>query len=299
MIKARTAGASEAARRGAVAYLVRSLSTNNARLPHAGAMRYADDAPKIPAAALSVPDAELLAHMAARGVPVRLRLKLASTFEDAVPAWNVVGEVTGSEHPDQVIVIGGHLDSWDPGTGADDDGAGLSITTAAAKLINDLPRHPKRTIRVVLFGAEEMDYSGAAYAAAHAGEAGQIVLAAECDEGADAVWSIDLPPGAAHQPGLASLAAVMAPLKVYVSDRAAQFGGADVAGLQKAGAPTVDIHQDASRYFDIHHSADDTMDKIDRDQMNQNVAVWAAFLYLAADGDVDFKAGAGAGTVAK
>jgi Zn-dependent M28 family amino/carboxypeptidase len=252
-------------------------------------MRYADDAPKIPAAALSVPDAELLAHMASRGVPVRVRLKMASTFEDAVPAWNVVGEVTGSEHPDQIIVIGGHLDSWDPGQGAIDDGAGVAITSAAAKLINDLPRHPKRTIRMVMFGAEEMDYSGAAYAAAHQDEAGKIVLAIECDEGADAVWSVDLPAGTADQPGFRSLAAVLAPLKIYISPKAPLFGGADVEALMKAGAPTVDLHQDATRYFDIHHSADDTLDKIDRAQLNQNFAAWAAFLNLAADGDVDFK----------
>jgi hypothetical protein len=289
LIKARTAGASEAARRGAVAYLVRSLSTSNARLPHAGAMRYADDAAKIPAAALSVPDAELLAHMVARGVPVRVRLKMASTFEDAVPAWNVVGEVTGSEHPDQVIVIGGHLDSWDPGTGAIDDGAGVAITSAAAKLINDLPRHPKRTIRMVMFGAEEMDYSGAAYAAAHKDEAGKIVLAIECDSGADSIWSVDLPAGTAGQPGFHSLAAVLAPLKIYVSGKAPEFGGSDVEELMQAGAPTIDLHQDATRYFDIHHSADDTLDKIDRAQMSQNVAAWASVLYLAADGDVDFR----------
>ena len=217
---------------------------------------------------------------------------MASTSVDAVPAWNVVGEVTGRETPDQVIVIGGHMDSWDPGTGAIDDGAGMAITVGAAKLINDLPVHPKRTIRVVLFGAEEMDYSGAAYAAAHKLELPKIVLAGESDEGGDAIWSVQLPAGVADQPALASLPALLAPLRIYVAKDPPKFSGSDVAELNMAGAPAVTFHQDASRYFDWHHSADDTMDKIDKAQLNQSVAAWTAFLYLAAEGDVDFRAGA-------
>lgn len=144
---ARRSGASEAAKRGAIAYLVRSISTSDSRLPHTGAFRYADDAPKIPAAALGVPDAELLERLAARG-PVKVKLSLASTTNPDNVAWNISGDIVGSERPEQIIVIGGHLDSWDVGTGAIDDASGIAITTAAAKLIGDLPRHPKRTIRV-------------------------------------------------------------------------------------------------------------------------------------------------------
>ena len=291
LVRARMDGAAEAARRGAIAYLIRSLSTSSSRLPHAGAMRYADDAPQIPAAALSVPDADLLARMVSRG-PVRVRLDLASTTILNAPAFNLVGEVVGSEHPDQVIVIGGHMDSWDPGTGAIDDGAGMAITTAAAKLINDLPRHPKRTIRVVLFGAEEMDYSGEAYFEAHRAEVGRMVMTAESDAGADNIWSVSLPAGVAGQPGMADLAAVLAPLKIAISPDPARESGADTAALVKADVPPVALNNDVSRYFDWHHSADDTFDKVDRDQLDQNVAAWAAFLYLAADGDVDFRAGA-------
>jgi hypothetical protein len=292
LVKARTGGASEAAKRGAVAYIVRSIATSSSRLPHAGAMRYADGVPQIPAAALSTADADLLARMAAQG-PVRLHLKMDDQNVPNVPAWNVVGEVTGSSEPDQVIVIGGHMDSRDPGTGAIDDGAGMMITTGAAKLINDLPRHPKRTIRVVLFGAEEMDYAGAAYAAAHKDETQKMVLAAESDEGSDAVWTMSLPPGAGDQPGLKDLAAVLAPLKVEIASEPAKFSGTDTAELVLAGVPPVAFRNDASRYFDWHHSADDTFDKVDKAQLNQNIAAWAAFLYLAADGDVDFRAGAG------
>lgn len=284
----RTQGAAEASRRGAVAYLVRSLSTNEARLPHAGAMRQAKDAPAIPAAALSVPDALLLERMVARGQPVRVRLQLASKADPAAPAWNVVGEIPGREKPEEVIVVGGHLDSWDPGTGAVDDGAGLAITTAAARLAGE--RAPRRTIRVVLWGAEEMDSSGAAYAAAHNAEAGQIVLAAESDSGDGPVWQAKLPKGSMDHPAMKAFVGALAPLKVVVSREPATIGGSDVAELIGLGVPTVSLTPDTTRYFDLHHSADDTLDKIDPARLAQSVAVWAAFLYTVADSDIDFRA---------
>jgi hypothetical protein len=286
----RTSGPSEAARRGAVAYLHRSLATSENRLPHTGALRYADAVPKIPAAALSVADAELLAHMAGRGQPIRIRLDLESHTVPNAPAWNIVGEVTGRERPDEVIVIGGHLDSWDPGTGAIDDGAGVSITTGAAKLINDLPQHPRRTIRVVMFGSEEMGGSGEAYAARHKDEVAKIVLTGESDEGGDPAWSVQLPKGALADPTMHALGGVLAPLKVYVNPAPATISGADVAGLALLGVPSVDVHPDATRYFDIHHSADDTLDKIDPKGLDQEVATWAAVLYAAAESDIDFRA---------
>ncbi|HEY3696642.1 M20/M25/M40 family metallo-hydrolase [Phenylobacterium sp.] len=288
----RTQGAAEASRRGAVAYLVRSLSTDDARLPHAGAMRQASDAPAIPAAALSVPDAQLLERMVARGRPVRVRLSLASRSDPAAPAWNVVGEIPGREAPDEVVVVGGHLDSWDPGTGAVDDGAGLAVTTAAAKLVGERGA-PRRTVRVVLWGAEEMDSSGEAYATAHKAEIGKIVLAAESDAGAGPVWQARLPKGALDHPAMKAFATVLAPLKVVVSREPATVGGSDVAGLIALGAPTVGLTPDTSRYFDLHHSADDTRDKIDPRDLAQSVAVWAAFLYTVADSDIDFRALAG------
>ncbi len=144
---------SEAARRGAVAYLTRSISTGTARAPHTGATLYAADAPRIPAGALGVPDADLIEHMAARG-PVRLHLLLQSHVVDGT-AWTISGDVVGSSHPDQVIVVGGHIDSWDPGTGAIDDGAGVAISAAAGHLIAQLPRHPPHHSRGVLgFGRD-------------------------------------------------------------------------------------------------------------------------------------------------
>ncbi|MDO8295575.1 MAG: M20/M25/M40 family metallo-hydrolase [Caulobacter sp.] len=285
----RRSGPSEAARRGAVAFLMRSVSTSDSRLAHTGGTRYADDAPKIPAAALGVPDAELIERLAARG-PVRIKLSLASTTDPKGVAWNISGEITGSGKPEEVIVIGGHLDSWDPGTGAIDDASGIAITTAATKLIGALPRHPRRTIRVVMWGSEESGGSSEAYLEAHRAELANIVMASESDLGADSIYSLMLPKDAMKAPALAELPTVLAPLKIYVARDPAPFGGSDVEGLQEAGVPVFTLRQDASRYFDLHHSADDTIDKVDPAQLNQNVAAWAALLYMLADSDADYRA---------
>ena len=288
---ARRAGPSEASRRGAIGYLVRSLSSDpTSRLPHAGSMgAYQPGVTPIQAAALSVTDADQLARMAAIG-PVRVRFSMQPRTVENAPAWNVSGEITGTQSPEEYIVIGGHLDSWDPGTGAIDDGAGVAITTAAAHLIGQLPRHPKRTIRVVMWGAEEMDFSADAYAAAHANEAGRIVLAGECDSGADRIWSVALPPNALRAPTMAGLATVLAPLQVVINPQVPQGAGSDTRGIIRAGAAAVSLRQDATRYFDWHHSADDTLDKIDRAQLNQNVAAWTSVIYMLAESGVDFRA---------
>ena len=281
-------GASEAAKRGAVAYLVRSISTGDTREPHTGSGKFGADTPKIPAAALGVPDADLLAHMAARG-PVRVRLKLASFVRPNSMAWNVSGEIVGSAKPSEVIVIGGHLDSWDPGTGAIDDGAGVAITTAAAHLIAGLPRHPRRTIRVVMWGSEETGGSSDAYLAAHKNEAPKIVVMGESDLGSDRAYALELPAGALRRPALRPLSRLLAPLGIAVSRQAPKEAGSDVEGLQGAGVPVFALNQDATRYFDINHSADDTLAVVDRAQLNQNVAAWAVLLYLVADSDVNFR----------
>ena len=279
-------GDGEAAKRGAVAYLIRSVSTANTRAPHTGAI-WGKDTGKIPSAALGVPDADLLEHMAARGA-VRVRLKLANWVDQKSVAWNVSGEVTGSAKPNEIVVIGGHFDSWDPGTGAIDDGAGVAIATAAAALINRLPLHPRRTIRVVMFGSEESGGSSDAYVAAHEGELKNIVITSESDLGADHAYEIKLPQATA--PALMPLAPAMVPLRVFVSHEAPEHGGSDVAGLHKAGVPIFLVSQDATRYFDIHHSADDTLAVVDRGGLNQNVAVWASLVFLVADSNVDFRA---------
>jgi len=285
----RRAGPSEAARRGANAYLLRSLGTDSHRLAHTGALDYAADAPKIPAAALAGPDADQLERLTSRG-PVRIRLVLTPSERPDAQSWTVVGEVKGRESPDQIVLIGAHLDSWDLATGATDDGAGLAIVTGAARLIAALPVHPRRTIRVVLFGAEEMDYSGAAYAKDHAGEAPHIVVAAETDFGARKAYALQLPAGAAGSPFAHELAQALTPLGVFIHREPAQFAGADIQGLQHAGVPVMAARQNGLDYFDTHHTADDTFDKIDPAELAQNVAVWAAAAYLAAEDDIDFRA---------
>jgi Zn-dependent M28 family amino/carboxypeptidase len=281
----RTSGPAEAAKRGAVAYLVRSLSTDDTRLPHTGAATPAG----IPAAALSTVDAELLDHMVARGKPVKVRLDMASSFNPKALAWNISGEIVGREKPDEVIIVGGHLDSWDPGTGAVDDGTGVAIMTGAAKVLAGMPQKPRRTVRVVMFGSEEQGGSGQAYAAAHKDEIGKIVLVGESDEGVGQIWSADLPKGSAARPEMKAFANAVAPLKVIVTAKPSEFGGSDVAPMVFQGAPVADMHQDASRYFDLHHSADDTLDKVDPKDLAQNVAVWAAFIHTIANSDIDFR----------
>jgi hypothetical protein len=284
----RRLGPSEAAKRGAIGYLLRSLGTDSHRLPHTGALNYEDGAPRIPAAALAIPDADQLERLAALG-PVRIRLLLTPTVQENASSWNVVGEIKGSERADEIVLIGGHLDSWDLGTGATDDGAGVAIAFGAARLIADLPQRPSRTIRVVLFGAEEMNFSGAAYARAHEGETGKIVVAGEADFGARNVYSVQLPPGAAGNDFGQTLQRIIAPLGANVDRLPALGSGDDIRDLQKAGVPVVSLRQDGHDYFDTHHTADDTLDKIDPRQLEQAVAVWTVFTYLAAASDVDFR----------
>lgn len=284
----RRAGPSEAAKRGALAYLLRSLGTESHRLAHAGALDYAPDAPRIPAAALSAPDAEQLERLAARG-PVRLKLLLRPRIEPKAHSGNLVAEIKGRERPEEIVLIGAHLDSWDLGTGAVDDGIGLAIVTGAARLIQRLPVHPKRTLRLVLFGAEEMDFSGAAYAAAHATDAPHIVLAAESDFGIGPVERAALPPDALKTDFGRALHRALRHIGVALDDVPAPYGGSDVTPLHKLGVPVALLRQNGLTYFDVHHTADDTFDKVDPDALRQCVAAWAAFAYLAADSDVSFK----------
>jgi Zn-dependent M28 family amino/carboxypeptidase len=286
----RYTGPALAGKKGAVAYLTRSVSTSDSRQAHTGAMAYVGDGPKVPAGALGVPDADLLQRLASRGKSVKIKLNLQSHVDEKAMAWNVVGEIPGSSKPEELIVIGGHLDAWDPGEGAIDDGAGIAITTAAAKLIGDLPKHPKRTIRVVMFGSEESGGSSEAYVAAHKDELPKIVLAGESDTGADRIYSLKLPAGA-QKHAIATVAGnVLAPLKIYVNRDPSAHGGSDIEGLEEAGVPSIELEQDASRYFDYHHTMDDTLNKVRPDELAQNVAAWASFIYLVADSGIDFRA---------
>ena len=284
-VQARSA-APLASARGAVAYLVRSISTSTARAPHTGAMQpWKAGERAIPAAALGVPDADLIAHMAARG-PVTVHLLLQSHVTDTT-AWTVSGDLPGSDPAAGVIVIGGHLDSWDPGTGAIDDASGIAITTAAAKLVGATPH--RRTIRVVMWGSEETAGSGAAYLAMHRNDLGGIAIAGESDLGADRVYGLELPSDVWKVPDIAPLEDVLAPLKVMALPRPPEEAGSDVEAIQGAGVPVFALNQDASRYFDYHHSQDDTLEIVDPAQLRQNVAAWVATLSILADTSTDFR----------
>jgi len=288
-VQARNDGPSIAAARGAVAYLTRSITASEARLPHTGATRYADGVARIPAAAVAVPDADLIARLAVSGTPVRVRLHLSSTVITEAPAWNVVGEVRGRETPREVLIIGGHLDSWDLSECASDDGAGVAIATAAATLIARLPQHPRRTLRVVLWGSEETEGSGTAYAAAHRDEAPDIVLATESDVGAARAYKLSLPRHQASDERITAIVKLLAPLKVLVSPDPALSGGSDVEELHQAGVPVAFLNQDQSHYFDVHHSADDTLAHVRPADLDQNVAAWVVVLYAIADSDISFR----------
>jgi Zn-dependent M28 family amino/carboxypeptidase len=255
------------------------------RSPHTGA----SNAAGIPAMALAVPDAEQLDRLAALGGPVRVRIVSTPTIRSGATADTVIGEIPGREKPDEIVLIGGHLDSWDLGTGAIDDGAGVAITTAAAKLIADMPQRPRRTLRVALFGAEELNFSNAAYAKAHpAEEQARHVIGSECDFGAEPPYRIALPAGAAASAFGRALSEAEAPLSIYIDRGPARDGGSDLEYL--VGVPLAELGQDGSHYFDYHHAPDDTLDKTDPHRMDQAVAAWVAFAYLAADTDVDFRA---------
>ena len=276
--RTRREGPTEAARRGAAAILVRSIGTDHSRSPHTGVTDFAAGVAPIPAAALSVADAENLERIVHSGQPVIVHLELDDHAIGDRPSGNVVAEVPGTDPAAGVVLVGGHLDSWDLGTGAIDDGAGIAITTAAAKLLMESGPH-RRTIRVVWFGDEETGgFGGLAYAAAHKTE--PHALAAESDLGADRVWRVQMNlPGKA---AAARLSAALAPLGV-VTGTGKVFGGEDVGPMLETGVPGVDLNQSALRYFDWHHTAEDVLDRIDPEQMRQNVAAWATMLAVVAD----------------
>jgi carboxypeptidase Q len=286
-------GPSEAAARGAVAFLLRSLGTHDHRFAHTGATRISDGA--IPSFAMSPPDAEQLVRVARSG-PVRLWLLGTPPTPVQGRSQNVIGEVRGRERPEEIIVVGGHLDSWDLGTGALDDAAGIGITTAAARLIAALPQRPRRTIRVVWWGAEEVSQpdgglAGARhYANTRGEELANHVVASESDFGAGPIYSLSLPAGTADSELRREATRALAPLGIFVEQAPARGGGPDVIPLVQLGVPAFSLNQDGSDYFDFHHTADDVIERIDRRHLDQNVAAWAALLWLIADSDIDFRA---------
>ena len=290
-VAARGQGASAAAKKGAVGILIRSIGTDTDRMAHTGMMRYEKGIKKIPAAALSAPDADLLENMIRRGKPVTVKMTLGAEQGEEYTSYNVIGEVTGSEKPEEYVIIGAHLDSWDLGTGAIDDGAGIAITTAAAELILRLPERPKRSIRVIMFANEEQGLvGGKAYAEAHKDNVKNIITAAESDFGADKIWRIDSKVKPEALPAVKQMAKVMAPLGIGYGNNNAG-GGPDLIPLRGKGISVFSLRQDGTDYFDYHHTANDTLDKINPEALDQNTAAYVVFAYLVAQMNGDFGSG--------
>lgn len=282
--------------KGAAAFLLRSAGTDaDSRTPHTGVTGFTDPAKSIPAAALSNPDADQLERVLAYGKPVTVRLDLDCGIVGQYTGANVIGEITGRKYPDQVVAIGGHLDSWDLGTGAIDDGAGVAIAAAAAKLIHDLPQRPDRTIRVIAFANEEMGlWGGRAYAAKHATEVSKFQLGTESDFGSGPVWRMSASVKPEARGAIEQIAKVLAPIGVSYDTKRPGGGGSDLSQMHGKGMAALSLAQDGTHYFDWHHSANDTLDKIDPRQLAQNVAVYAAFAYMAAEANGDFGSAPGA-----
>jgi hypothetical protein len=270
----RRQGPTLASKKGAIAIVVRSIGTDYHRNPHAGVQRFENGATPIPAGALSIPDAEQLQRILKRGKPVTMRLTLVSQVTQG-KSGNVIAEVPGRDPKAAPILVGGHLDSWDLGTGAIDDASGVAITTAAAKRIMDAGR-PLRTIRVVWFGAEEVGlFGGLDYQKRHGAEPHYAI--AESDFGADKIWKVDSRLGKDREAEAKALQLALAPLGI-VPGSLEKADGSDIEPLLNAGLPGVGLSQDGTHYFDIHHTPDDTLDKVDPETLRQNVAAWTAML---------------------
>lgn len=277
------------AEKGGAACLIRSVGTQHHRFAHTGMMARGQAIGAGPAAAVSPPDADQLNRLLGRG-PVTVRLHIDVETAEAAPSGNVIAEVPGrGALADEIVLIGCHLDSWDLGTGAIDDGAGCGIVVGAAKLISELPGRTQRTIRVVLYGAEEVGLLGAtAYAKAHADDLEKHVFASESDFGAGRIWRFQTRFGEGALPYAAAMQAALAPLGIVPGDNRAN-GGPDIGILARNGVPVVTPGQNGLDYFDLHHTPDDTFDKIEPKAFNQNVAAYATFVWMAADMGWDFR----------
>ncbi|KKL03032.1 peptidase M28 family protein [Rheinheimera mesophila] len=287
VVAARSRGAVEAAKLGAVAIVIRSVGTSNNRFAHTGTMKYDETIAKIPAVAISVPDAQNLAKMLERSSRVELKLQMENQLEKAT-SHNVIAEITGTEKPEEIVLISGHLDSWDQGTGALDDGAGVALVMATGALIKQKIK-PKRTIRVVLYGNEEGGLLGArAYAAKHHKDLDKHVLAAESDFGAGRIWQIESRFGDKALPFAKELQQKLAHLDIALGGNST-YGGPDVSVLAQAGVPVVALSQDGTDYFDYHHTPNDTLDKIDPDSLKQNLQAWLIMTETVANSSVNLR----------
>jgi carboxypeptidase Q len=293
-VLARTGGPIEAAKRGALALAIRSISTMSGdsadRIAHTGATRYEVGVPRIPAFAVSVPDADRMAALNASGKTLRLQFTLDARSDVEATSQNVIGEIPGTDLANEIVAIGAHLDSWDLGQGAQDDGAGVAIVMAAAAVIKRASKAPRRTVRVVLYGNEENGFDGArVYGDLYKDQPHQLI--AESDFGAGRVWQMKSRVKAAAEPLAFEVAQALLPLGVLVSAKGMNDGnpGPDAAMLMRRHRwPAWQLSQDGTKYFDIHHTVHDTLDRIEPAALAQNTACWAVVAWLAAQSPLPF-----------
>jgi len=305
---ARSRGHELVAAKGGAALLIRSIGTDDHDAPHTGAMSFGDSGASqaeldqayidawaapygeltVAAAAISNQDSDALVALLEGGDALTASVDIRNVNMGEIVSHNIIGEITGSERPDEIVITGGHIDAWDTGVGAMDDGMGVAITMQAAAMIAALPERPARTIRYVAFGAEELGLLGAkAYAAAHADE--DHVFGIESDFGIGRVWRL-APRVASDSIAVLDVVAneVLAPMNVPFQPDAQGFPGPDLIPLVAYGMPGASLNGDGLEYFDLHHTAEDTLDKIDANDLDFNTAAYAALLYLVAEYDGRF-----------
>lgn len=290
-VQYRAHGASRAAAHGAVAVLVRSITPISLDTPHTGALRYEDDVPQIPAAAITLEAAARFHRWSDAGVPITVHLELGTRSEDDGLSHNVVGEVVGRSAPEEIVLLGCHLDSWDVGQGAQDDGGGCSIMMEAARLIGTLESPPRRTVRVVLFTNEENGLRGAkAYAEAHAGERHVAALESDTGTGLTRGFRVDVrhEDEAEQARRLAAVLLALAPVQPYLVPLSAEtfrpsYGGADIGPLVATGVVGFGVDHDTTGYWPIHHTEADTVDKVDPAALRQAVAAVSILAYALAE----------------
>lgn len=291
--QARRNGSVAAAKAGASAIIIRSIGTDDNRTPHTGSMNYQEGVEKIPAAAISNPDADLLDNVLSYGQPVMVSLKLTSHMHDPIVTYNVLGEITGTDEPEKAVMLGAHLDSWDQATGALDDGVGVGIMLAAGKHIIDSGKKPKRSIRVLLFAAEEIGLLGAAeYVRAHQEDHKDFdnhILGAEWDSGTGNILSLTPGVGPTSLSAVREMGKVLGPYGVAINPENDAKGQSDMSRLGEAGMPAVNLNADDGYYMDYHHTPNDTLDKVDAEAMKQATAVYTMFAWMAAQMNVDYR----------
>ena len=283
----RVSGPSRAAALGAVAVLVRSITPISLRTPHTGTLVYLADSPQIPAAAVTIEDAEWMHRLALRGNSVKVRLKMSAHFEPDATSANLIGDIPGSEKPEEIVVMGGHIDSWDVGQGAQDDGSGIMVSLEAAGLIKRLGLKPRRTIRVVFWVNEE---NGGAGGRAYRSMLGDSVLkhvaAIEMDGGAEKPLGFGFGEGEHSPPSrameaLREIASLLTPIGANQIQRGG--GGSDIEPLMEAGVPGLGQLSSGAHYFDWHHTEADTFDKVNPQDFRESVAAMAVMSYVLAD----------------